>query len=434
MKNNILFQMIILLNFIKIFISNSEKDLSVEELLNWCQQNEIKISNKIKISFDNGVIITALEEISSRTELISIPEKMLLTVDKILEGLNSTELKLKYKNFKKIKFNSFNRKNEELNKEEIFLSYLLYLMKHEQEKYENTEFYKTFKPLFLTIEKYIPNSPLLYSKEQKEYISGTYFGLFAKDIKNSIDKEIDIFKNVSYYNKEIDINDYIQKRLFIINRGYDTTIRDNQGKILIAPIYTLFPFDSLIHNARLDFKYGKWAKIISTINIEEGKEIITFIQGRNNAEKMVFEGRINSKFTNYKETHLIPAFSPYLYYKYDIDDIKLIENNYLNILEMNFIKNSMLFYKIHSGVFKLEKVNDLWSCNTLEENVKYYKEYIEKLMNQVDDLFKDEDKLKIDNIVKALKGEFMNLDKQYKKIDEMCKKISQEEEMNNEDL
>ena len=434
MKNNILFQMIILLNFIKIFISNSEKDLSVEELLNWCQQNEIKISNKIKISFDNGVKITALEEISSRTELISIPEKMLLTVDKILEGLNSTELKLQYKNFKKIKFNSFNRKNEELNKEEIFLSYLLYLMKHEQEKYENTEFYKTFKPLFLTIEKYIPNSPLLYSKEQKEYISGTYFGLLAKDIKNSIDKEIDIFKNVSYYNKEIDINDYIQKRLFIINRGYDTTIRDNQGKILIAPIYTLFPFDSLIHNARLDFKYGKGAKIISTINIEEGKEIITFIQGRNNAEKMVFEGRINSKFTNYKETHLIPAFSPYLYYKYDIDDIKLIENNYLNILEMNFIKNSMLFYKIHSGVFKLEKVNDLWSCNTLEENVKYYKEYIEKLMNQVDDLFKDEDKLKIDNIVKALKGEFMNLDKQYKKIDEMCKKISQEEEMNNEDL
>ena len=434
MKNNILFQMIILLNFIKIFISNSEKDLSVEELLNWCQQNEIKISNKIKISFDNGVKITALEEISSRTELISIPEKMLLTVDKILEGLNSTELKLQYKNFKKIKFNSFNRKNEELNKEEIFLSYLLYLMKHEQEKYENTEFYKTFKPLFLTIEKYIPNSPLLYSKEQKEYISGTYFGLFAKDIKNSIDKEIDIFKNVSYYNKEIDINDYIQKRLFIINRGYDTTIRDNQGKILIAPIYTLFPFDSLIHNARLDFKYGKGAKIISTINIEEGKEIITFIQGRNNAEKMVFEGRINNKFTNYKETHLIPAFSPYLYYKYDIDDIKLIENNYLNILEMNFIKNSMLFYKIHSGVFKLEKVNDLWSCNTLEENVKYYKEYIEKLMNQVDDLFKDEDELKIDNIVKALKGEFMNLDKQYKKIDEMCKKISQEEEMNNEDL
>ena len=55
--------MIILLNFIKIFISNSEKDLSVEELLNWCQQNEIKISNKIKISFDNGVKITALEEI-----------------------------------------------------------------------------------------------------------------------------------------------------------------------------------------------------------------------------------------------------------------------------------------------------------------------------------------------------------------------------------
>ena len=88
MKYNILFQIIILLNLSKIFISNLEKDLSVEELLNWCKKNEIKISDKIKISLDNGVHIMALEEISSRTELISIPEKMLLTVDKILEGLN----------------------------------------------------------------------------------------------------------------------------------------------------------------------------------------------------------------------------------------------------------------------------------------------------------------------------------------------------------
>ena len=434
MKYNILFQIIILLNLNKIFISNLEKDLKVEELLNWCKKNEIKISDKIKISLDNGVHMIALEEISSRTELISIPEKMLLTVDKILEGLNSTELKYQYENFKKIKIDSFLGKNEELNKEEIFLSYLLYLMKHEEEKYKNNEFYKTFKPLFLTIEKYVQNSPLLYTNEQKEYISGTYFGSLAQNIKKSIDKEIAIFKNVSYYNKEININDYIQKRLFTINRGYDTSIGDNKGKILIAPIYTLFSFDKLKHNARLDFKNGHGAKIISTFNIEEGKEIITFIRGRNNAEKMVFEGKINSRHTNYKETHLIPAFSPYLYYKYDIDDIKLIESHYFNILEMDFIKNSRLFYKIHSDAFKLEKVNDLWTCITLQENVKYYKEYIEKLMDKVDDLFQNEDELKIDNIKKALKGELMNLDKQYKKIDEMCKKISQEEEMNNEDL
>ena len=80
---------------------------------------------------------------------------MFLTVDKILEDLNSTELKYQYENFKKIFLEPFMRKNEELDKEKIFLSYLLYLMEHEEEKYKYKYivFYKTFKPLFLNKRK-----------------------------------------------------------------------------------------------------------------------------------------------------------------------------------------------------------------------------------------------------------------------------------------
>lgn len=99
---------------------------------------------------------------------------------------------------------------------------------------------------------------------------------------------------------------------------------------------------------------------------------------------------------------------------------------------MDFKKNSMQFYKIHYNVFKLKRVSDLCAYNTLQENVKYYKEYMEKSINQVDNLFKNEDKLKIWNITKALKGELMNLNKKYKKIDEICineRKIKEEKEI-----
>ena len=438
MRYNAFFQIIILLSLNLIMISNSlGEDVTTENLLNWCQKNDIIISPKIKISLENGLNIIALEEISEKEELLSIPDKMILTVDKILENLNSPELKTQYEDFKKLKLESYKETNDKLHKEEIFLSYLLYLMKHEKEKYKNNEFYKTFKELILSIEKYVPNSPLLFTNEQKEYLSGTYFGSLAKQIKKYIDKEFNIFKNESYYNKDIDINDFIQKRLFVINRGYETSTGKDSGKILIAPVYSLFPFDNLLYNSRLVYKYDNGVKIVSSSTIEEGKQVIVYIHGRNNAEKMVLEGKINHRHTNYKETHLIPAYSPYLYYKYEIDDINLIESEYFDLFDPNLIKNSMLFYKLNSDIFTVKKPTDLWACNTLLENVKYYKEYIEYLMPKIKELFANENESKIIDVKNALNGELFNLNTQYKKIVEKCemeKKISRDEESMNEDL
>jgi len=50
---------------------------------------------------------------------------MTLTVDKILENLNSLELKTQYENFKKLKIETYKDKDDNLHKEEIFLTYLL---------------------------------------------------------------------------------------------------------------------------------------------------------------------------------------------------------------------------------------------------------------------------------------------------------------------
>ena len=93
MLYNIFFQIILLLNLNLTLLSKSEDNLTTESLLNWCKKNDIIISPKIKISLENGVDITALEEISEKEELITIPDKMLLTVDKILDYLNSPKKK-----------------------------------------------------------------------------------------------------------------------------------------------------------------------------------------------------------------------------------------------------------------------------------------------------------------------------------------------------
>ena len=436
--NNILLRIILLLNLAIFSNSKSEDDLTIQSLLNWCQKNDIVISTKLKLSFEKGVLeAKALEDIPPREELITIPDKMILTVEKILSKINLPNVQSQYHNFKNIKIEPYKTMNSELYKEEIFLSYLLYLMKNEEENYKDTELFKEYKEFFLFFLKFVSNSPLLYTNEQKEYISGTYFGNYAKNIKKKIDEEINIFKNDSFLNKTVDINDYIHKRLFVINRGYDISQKKEEAKIILVPLYTLLPFDSLIYNARLDYKNQNGAKIISTYNIEEGKSIIVSSHDRINAEKMVFEGRINSRNTRYKENHLIPVYSPYLYYKYDIDDIKLIESHYFNLFENNFIRNSMLYYKIHSEVFKIKKASDLWACITLEENIKYYKDYLENLLNKVDELFKGEYESKVDEINKAIKYELENINKQFGKIVETCeneKKINKDEDNVSEDL
>ena len=422
MKNtNIFFQIIILLNIILIIHSDTEEEFTLQNYLDWCKKNSITISPKIKLSFENGNLeATALVDLPSKTDLVTIPEKLILTVDNILDLINSPELKSQYESFQNLgNIESYNQMNEELHKDEIFMTYLLYLMKHEKEKYKDTEFYKRYKELILSIEKYKSNTPLFFTKEQKEFISGTYFGSYAKEIRKSIKQQIDILKNSSFYNKEIDEDDFIQKRLFIINRGYDTT-QKYLGEIILVPLFTLFPYDSSNNNARLDFKYGKDCKIKTTHAIKRGSNIVLYSPSKENVQKIVLEGKMNTYITNYKENFLIPAFSPYYYYKYDIDDITLIDKYFFNIFDMYFERSSQAFYKKHAHIFKEKNPTNLWICFMVRDNLKYYKDHTEKLMKKVDEFFFGENKEKIEMVNTVLKAEWMELNKKYEKMVEIC--------------
>ena len=433
--NYIFFKNIFLIIINIIIISKSEDELTLQNLLSWCKKNDIIISPKIKISFTNDLVnITASEDIPPKTEIVSIPDKLILTVDKIINLLNSTELKEQYNNFQNMEIEQYKLMNSELHKDEIFLTYLLYLMKHEKEKYNNTQFYKTFKEFFISIEKYKPNTPLLFSNEQKEFISGTYFGLYTNKIKKLLDKQINILKNSSFYNKNIDINDYIHKRLFVLNRAYNTS-KINLGDIIIVPLYNLFPFNSLGSNAYLNYQYEKGAKIITTYPIKQGKQITVFSQAKNNVEKIVLEGKVNNYLVNYREKYLIPSFSPYMYYKYDIDDINLIENHYFNIFDINFERQSPEFYLKHADILKVKNPTSIWACYLVQENLKYYKEYVENLMKKVNEIFKGENEEKINMINKALKGEWTGLNNKYEKMVQICEfEKNKKNDIKNEDL
>ena len=425
----------LILILILFFLINSQDNLTLENLLSWSNKNNIQISPKIKISFEKDKIkIKALEDLKYHEEIVIIPDNMLINIDGSLELLNSPELKAQWDNFQKLEIESYQKINDDIHKEQIFLSYIFYLMKHEKEKYKETEFYKRFEEVFLCAENYRPKAALFYTNEQKEFLSGTNLGLYLNNIRKRINKEIEIFKSASYYNKSIDLDDYIQKRLFVYNRGVDTS-KEAVGEMVVAPIFTLFSYSSLHSNARLDVQYKKGAKILTTYAIKAGKEIVVYISAKQNSEKMVLEGSINSYYTDYHEPYLIPAYSPILYYKYDIDDIKLLESHYLNFFKPNFEKETIYYYRQNYKIFNGNDTNT-FACNVFQDNIEYYKDYVENLSKRVDELFNDDEEKKI-NVEKALKGEILNLNAKHKSVTQICnyeRKIEIEKSQINTDL
>ena len=63
---NTFFQIFLLLNINLILYVNSQDNLKLENFLDWSKKIGIKISPKIKISFDNGMNLTALEDIPAK--------------------------------------------------------------------------------------------------------------------------------------------------------------------------------------------------------------------------------------------------------------------------------------------------------------------------------------------------------------------------------
>ena len=108
--------------------------------------------------------------------------------------------------------------------------------------------------------------------------------------------------------------------------------------------------------------------------------------------------------------------SPYFYYKYDIDDIKLLDSHYFNIFDNFFEKKARAYYKEHAEIFKVKEATELWACYMVQENLEYYKNFVENLTKRVDEIFKGENEEKIYQLNRALKGEWLNLNKKYESI------------------
>lgn len=410
---------IIILTFVLVNLIKCSKNES--NIFDWGINNDVEILTPIEILPKDGKDkLIAKKDINNNQEIIRIPYDITFNVEKALDLINSKELKLQYETFKKVDISTYEPNHINLQKEKIFLAYILYLVQHEPDLYQKTKFYEKYKFYLSSLKNDLPRSPLFYTSDQTEYLSGTYLGKFNDRIKKLIQEEIKIFQSESYYNKTIDFKEYAKYRLITRNKGLE--ILDH---ICMIPILNYFDRDYMKYNARFSINKNGNIKITSRKSIKNEELIIVFSPGIGNAERMVFEGELNSYLVNYKENYSIPAFSPGLFYKYDLDDIDLYHNYFINLVELKFVEKAINFYKNFTSLFKGND-GDAWACEILYENVEYYKKYVEDFIKvRINKIFENEYDRK--HVEKAMKGEEKLLQKSTEYIKSKCKQLQEKE-------
>ena len=408
-------------------ITNS--NYSDSNYINWGKENDIEISPLIEIQVDNGIShFVAKEDIKDKQEILAIPHSILFNIEKALNLLNSKELKTQYESFMKLDIHTYEPHHIDLQKEEIFLSYILYLLQHEQEKFKNTKFYKLYNLYLNSLEKYLPRSPLFFTPDQIEYISGTYLGKFHDRIKKLFTEEMQIFKNESYYNKSLDYKDYAHNRLRLQNKGLEVS-----GHINMIPFLNFFDRDYMKFNAKFIIERSGEIRIVARKFIKKDEVIVVNSPKRANVERYVFEGELNYYLINYKENYIVPAFSPGLYYKYDIDDIELYNTHFINLADDKFDSRALYIYKNYTDLLKKQikggDYGDLWAYEILLDNINFYKEYVDSFTSEkIKKIFEDYiDRINID---RAMKGEGKLLQRCSINIQHKIYALKKEEEEN----
>ena len=420
-------KILFIFSFILSFLFHNCEEIiySNETFLEWGLRNNLKLSPYLDTVTlpKNKIKFIAKTDIPNNKDLLIIPYSLMFNLNKALELINSKTLHKQNTEFQKIYLN-FQPKNAEFRKEESFLSYILYLVKHKPKKYHKTKFVEIYQKYLEFLQKYYPKSPLFYQPNQIQYLAGTYLDRQLDDIRIIYQDEVDVFTNKAFNKKVLDFDKYAHYRLAINKYGLNIF-----NHWTLVPFLNFFNDDCFSYNANYTIEKNGDVRIYSLKEIKEGDEIILFSEKITNAKKLIMEGKTSEKLVDYFTEYPISAFSPGLYYQYGINDKAYFESYYVNILEDDFDSQMLKIYKEHAELLHGDG-SDAWAYDVVEINLNSYKEHFEGItLNKIYDIYYDtDDRINIERIIRG-EGKIVKdiYDKANKIIDKFLDKLEKEE-------
>ena len=399
---------------------NTKKEDDFTEYINWSRYNKIYVYPSLNFTKEikNTKTLYKLytnETIPENTTLIKIPSELVLNITKILDLINSKELKEQYEQFMESEIYEDDY-SPEFKKDEAFLSYILYQIHENKKRVIRTKFYHKFKHFINSIKVSDEYTPLFFDDVAANKLYLSYLNTLYAINKRNFEHETYIFKSDSYYKRDIDYDEYLPIRLAIINTGL--TISEQK---YLVPILNLIKTDYLKYNSNFTVEKDGSFNIYSTRKIKDNEEIIFYSHKMSNARRLLFEGRTYQELNDYFEEYLIPAFGISLYVKFNIEDPDLEFNNYINLLEEGFEEDAIYIYKEHLDILKRDNLDEDksgkgWPYEILLNNLKAFKEYIVNFgKDKIYEYFKEkEDRI---NIERVLLGDKKVLEKAYKETE-----------------
>ena len=392
------------------FIINCQQSSNISNnYLNWGLKNNLSLSPYFETIVEkNKIKFIAKTDIPKKKELLIIPNSIMFNISKVLELINSKNLNKQYKQFSQLNL-TYKPNPYDFRKEESFLSYIFYLIKHKPKKYQNNKFYENFKKYLKLLNKYTVRSALYYEQEQKQFLAGTLLGYSIDLLQNIYQDEINILSKDSYNKKDLDFDDYVHYRLAINNKGLNIS-----NHWTLVPFLNNFDEDYTSYNANYTIETNGDMKILSRRKIKKGDEIILKSIKKTNIRRLLTEGKTNEKLVDYFDEYQLNAFSPGLIHKYEIKDIDYYKNIYINILEKNFDSKATNIYLDNVDILKGDG-SDTWAYAILNSNLRYYKDYFETFtLSKIYDYFYDKDD-RI-NVERIIRGEKKVIEKALKRV------------------
>jgi hypothetical protein len=410
-----LYNNLLLLISIFIFISRTDQKNDYDVLLEWGKNNSLAISDKIEMKYisENNKTYYAKEKILKNEVILIIPDAITLNIKNALRLYGKKGKKL-YKEFKSY-FDEF--KNDFMS-DQVFLAYLMYKV-NKNDKLKSNNFYKYYQYLFNTYESNLDSFPIFYNRQQLYFIQFTSLMHSIDFIKDIYKVEIDIFENK--LKKEIIKDDYYVFRTYSSSKSFNVS-----GHSVIIPFVDMFNKHPTKYNLKVEATENI-TRVIATKDILPSEKLYIKYDYLTNHNALTLFGITFDEIIDKVNTMNVPILNPLLLEKNNVDKKDTSYNKYFSRY-MDVQKDK--FYEKFKEEYKEIAINlkhdesELASYKLILENLETLKEINSKINpSHIYKIFYQQKD--IDNILRIFKSEIKVLDK---KIELMKKVINSYEQ------
>ena len=381
-------------------------DPGYEKLLKWGLSHNLNITEKIRFRKEKNTKQYLAKNLIPEDDIImDIPPECMLDVDSALLLLNSKKINKAYEKYIELEKEEEEKIKDNHHVEQVFISYILYIVNKHKRKYEKNNFVKYYSPMFYIFEQNLDNLPFYFSSEQMKLFFNTSFGSVFDIMNKYIQEEVYTFEK-KLFNKTMDFEEYLKYRIFTVQKCIEVNKTLN-----MVPFIDYIKRDFQKINCQFSINEEGHIIVKAKSNIFPGEELIMNPFAKSNDHIFIFFGEtfeeIKEKVNTFNIPSLIPHYITDKPVNFDINSLG--PKARIDLVEIDFYKQLIFVYKKFARLIG-EDDSDMGACKLILKYITRLKENYD-LVNKERIRKEFYDKKDVENVWRIIDGEKAFLDR-----------------------